>query len=184
MPKSNKTSSHKKANNPSQDEASAHEESSSEQENNQDVTFNQAHVQQVIPSMFMPYIQGTKMDWTVNDGLYHRFLKWRLKCKNILECDLAMLLERRKCKKVVGWSGDFGIEQYLLWNLTNAELTLDVIWKKCEKFCQLQCNEVRARFDLFTSFRQGERSVNGWCNTVQTQVALVKYPQVSCKNSM
>ena len=31
------------------------------------------------------------MDWTVNDGLYHRLLKWRLKCKNILECKLAAL---------------------------------------------------------------------------------------------
>ena len=35
MPKSNKTSSHKMENNPSQDEASTHEESSSEQENDQ-----------------------------------------------------------------------------------------------------------------------------------------------------
>ena len=28
-------------------------------------------VQQVIPSMSMPYIEGPEMDWTVNDGLYH-----------------------------------------------------------------------------------------------------------------
>ena len=33
------------------------------------------------PNMFMPYIEGLLMDWTVNDGLYHRFLKLRLKCK-------------------------------------------------------------------------------------------------------
>ena len=26
-------------------------------------------VQQVIPSMYMPYIEGPKMDWTVNDRL-------------------------------------------------------------------------------------------------------------------
>ena len=32
---------------------------------------------------FVPYIEGPKMDWTVNDGLYHQFLKWKLKCKNI-----------------------------------------------------------------------------------------------------
>ena len=101
MPKSNKTSSCKMENNPSQDEASTHEESSSEQENNQEITFSQAHVQQVIPSMFMPYIEGPEMNWTVNDCLYHRFLKWKLKCENILECELAMLIERRKCKKVI-----------------------------------------------------------------------------------
>ena len=49
------------------------------------------------------------MDWTVNDGLFHRFSKWRLKCENILECELAMLAERRKCKKVIAWSRHLGL---------------------------------------------------------------------------
>ena len=79
-----------------------------------------------------------------------------------------MLVERRKCKKVIAWSGDFGIDQYVSWNLTNEELTLDVIWEKFEKICKPQSNEVRARFDLLTSFRQGERSVDEWYNAVQT----------------
>ena len=52
----------------------------------------------------------------VNSGLYHRFLKWKLKCKNILESELAILSERRKCKMVVVWSGDFGLDQYVSWN--------------------------------------------------------------------
>ena len=42
---------------------------------------------------FVPYIKGPKMDWTVNDGLYHWFLKWKLKCENILDCELATLSE-------------------------------------------------------------------------------------------
>ena len=25
--------------------------------------------------MFMPYVEGPKMDWAVNNSLYHRFLK-------------------------------------------------------------------------------------------------------------
>ena len=41
--------------------------------------------------MFMPYIEGLKMNWTVDDGLYHRFLKWQLKRKTILDCKLANL---------------------------------------------------------------------------------------------
>ena len=41
------------------------------------------------------------MDWMVNDTLYHRFLKWKLKCKNILECELTALPECQKCKKVL-----------------------------------------------------------------------------------
>ena len=50
-------------------------------------------------NMYMPYIEGPVRDWTVNDGLYNRFLKWKLKCENILECELAILPEARKCKK-------------------------------------------------------------------------------------
>ena len=63
--------------------------------------------------MFMPYIEGPKMDWTVNDSLYHHFLKWKLKCKNILECELAALPEPQQCKKLIAWSGDFGMDQYV-----------------------------------------------------------------------
>ena len=121
------------------------------------------------------------MDWTVNNGLYSRFLKWKLKCENTLECELAMLVEERKCKKIIAWSEYFGIDQYVSWNLTNEELTLDVIWEKVEEFCKPQSNEVRARFDLLTKFRQGEMSVDEWYNAVQTQVALARYPQEMAK---
>ena len=120
---------------------------------------------------YMPYIEGPTMDWTVNDGLYNRFLKWKLKCENILECELAMLPERRKCKKVIAWSGDFGLDQYISWNLSN-----EVIWKKYEEFCKPQANELRARFDLLTSFKQDQMSVDEWYNKVQTQIGLCNYP--------
>ena len=61
------------------------------------------------------------------------------------------------------------------------QLTLDVIWEKSEELCKPQSNEVRARFDLLTSFSQGERSVDEWYNAVQTQVASAKYPQEMAK---
>ena len=35
---------------------------------------------------------------------------------------------------------------------------------------------MRARFDLLTSFRQGNHSVDEWYNAVQDQVSLAKYP--------
>ena len=74
MPNSSKTSSHMVENNPSQDQARTHDESSSDQEYDQEVIVDHYHIQQAVPSMFMPYIEGPKMDWTVNDGVYHRFL--------------------------------------------------------------------------------------------------------------
>ena len=52
----------------------------------------------LVAGIYMPYIEGPHMDWTVNDHLYHRFLKWHLKCKNILEWELAALPEHQQCK--------------------------------------------------------------------------------------
>ena len=167
---------------PDINESSIDESPSSDQESDTEVTLNPPRPQlQVIPSMFMPYIEGPKMDWTVNDGLYHRFLKWHLKCENILECELAALPERQQCKKVIAWSGDFGMDQYVSWGLPTDQLTLEIIWGKFEDFCKPQSNEVCARFDLLTSFRQGNRSVDEWYNAVQAQVNLAKYPPETAK---
>ena len=49
--------------------------------------------------------------------------------------------------------------------------------EKFEEFCKPQANELRARFDLLTSFRQADMSVDEWYNAVLTQVALARYPQ-------
>ena len=68
------------------------------------------------------------------------------------------------------------MDQYVAWCLPAEDLSLEVIWAKYEDFCKPQTNEVRARFDLLTSFRQENRSVNEWYNAVQAQVSLAKYP--------
>ena len=113
------------------DVPSSHEESvSSDHESENEVSFHPSRSQaptQVLQNMFMPYIEGQKMDWTVNNSLYHRFLKWRLKCENILECKLVALPEPQQCKKVITWSGDFGMDKYMSWSLTKEELKLDTI---------------------------------------------------------
>ena len=114
MPKTTKNSAQVEAQVSSQQDAyetSQEEITSSHQETDPEVTFIPLRQPQVVPSMFMPYIEGPKMEWTVNDGLYHRFLKWHLKCENILECELAALPERQQCKKA--WCGDFGMDQYV-----------------------------------------------------------------------
>ena len=81
--------------------------------------------QPFVQPMFMPYIEVSKMDWTVNDSLYHRYLKWKLRCGNILDCKPTMLPESKKCKNVIAWSGDFGIDQYVPWCM----LQKTSVWK-------------------------------------------------------
>ena len=91
---------------------------------------------QAIWQMYMPYIEGPKMDWTVNDSLYHRFLKWKIKCKTYWIVNWECYLKQKKIKKVVAWSGDFGIDQWYSWCLPQDELCLEMIWNKVEDFCK------------------------------------------------
>ena len=84
-------------------------------------------------------------------------------------------------QEVVAWSGDFGIDQVISWDLSPEETTLQVIWQKIEEFCKPQTNEIRARCDLLTSFRQGDQSVDEWYNAIQVQNNLAKYPQETAR---
>ena len=63
--------------------------------------------------MMVPYVEGPKMDWTVDDALHSRFIRWRIKCKNILDCQLAILQVNAKCKQVIQWSGGAGLDMYI-----------------------------------------------------------------------
>ena len=160
------------------------ESMSFDQESDAEVSFHMIHLKappQFPPTIYRPYMEGPCLDWTVNDGLYHRFLKCRLKCKNTLKCMLAALPECQKCKKVVTWSGDFGMNQHVSWGPPKEDLSLDTIWDYYEEFCKPQVNEVRAHFDLFTSFRKGTRSVDEWYNVIQGQINLTKYPPETAK---
>ena len=159
------------------EEESSHDETSVNQESKpeQEVSINHPHPnapQPVHTNMHMPCIEGLKMDWMINDALYHRFLKWKLKCKNILECELTALPECQKCKKVITWSSEFGMDQYVSCGLSKDEMNLDTIWERFEDFCKPQSNEVQAQFDLLTSFHQGNKSVYEWYSAVQAQVNL------------
>ena len=71
MPKSTKSSALVTTPEPFPEEMhtiSQDEQSSSEQEPDPDITFLHPRQPQPVPSMFMPYIEGSKMDWTLNNG--------------------------------------------------------------------------------------------------------------------
>ena len=102
--------------------------------------------------MMVPYVEGPKMDWTVDDALHCRFIRWRINCENILGCQLAILQESAKCKQIIQWSGDAGCDMYISWNLPKEETTLQTIWSRFKDFCKPQSNAVCARFDLLTAF--------------------------------
>ena len=84
------------------------------------------------------------------------------------------LPEHQQCKKVIAWSSDCRMDQYMSWNLSSDDLTLETIWGKYKEYCKPQSNEVQARFDLLMSFRQGNCRIDKWYNAVQVQVTLAK----------
>ena len=158
MPKVTKKSSREQSPPPSEEHESVDTQAKTsglDQDQDPEISFHPAVPLPSVPTMFMPYIEGPKMNWTVDDRLYHRFLKWDLKCKTILDCELANLPAKQKCQKVIAWSGDFGMDLYVSWSIPKEELTLDTIWTKFEDFSKPQTNEVTAQFDLLTSFHQG-----------------------------
>ena len=102
MPTAMKKSSPEQSMPPSEEHESVDtqaETSSSGQESDPEVSFCPTLPSQSTPTMFMPYIKGPKMNWTVDDGLYHRFLKWHSKCKTILDCKLANLPENKNVRR-------------------------------------------------------------------------------------
>ena len=120
MPRSTKNSAHIIKTSVCQDISIVSQESSNsdvemEVQSPQFVQLSTSQPQPFVQPMFMPYTEGPKLDWTVNDSLYHRFLKWKLKCENILDCELAMFPDSKKCKKIIVWSGDFGMVWILVW---------------------------------------------------------------------
>ena len=60
---------------------------------------------------------------------------------------------------------------------TQKKFTLQTIWSKFEDFCKPQSNAVHARFNLLTTFRQGNRSIDEWYNAVLAHILLCEYPK-------
>ena len=103
MPRPTKDSAHVTTTSVSQENSIVSQESTSSDvemdvQSPQSFQPSTSQTQSFVQPMFMPYIEEPKMDWNVNDSLYHTFLKWKLKCENILDCELGMLPESKKCK--------------------------------------------------------------------------------------
>ena len=84
MPKASKKTVREQSPPPSDDHNSTDSAEASDSDHNPDpeVSFCPVVPPNQVPAMYMPYIEGPKMNWTVDDGLYHRFLKMVIKVQN------------------------------------------------------------------------------------------------------
>ena len=56
------------------------------------------------------YIDGPKMDWSMDDGLYSCFQDWKLECKLILDGELTEIAEPWKVNTLIRWAGSFSLK--------------------------------------------------------------------------
>ena len=121
------------------------------------------------------YIEGPKMDWAMDDGLYPRFQDWKLECELILNGELAEIAESCKVNTLIRWAGPFGLKNLKVWQKDKTQLSLAFIWKEFETYCKPHSNELRARYELFKQLCQGNTPCDDWYTTVQNQLTMCNY---------
>ena len=94
-----------------------------------------------------------------------------------LMVNLNLLLRNCKCKTLLHWSGDTGLELYQSWGIADKDLTLQNIWDKFEEHCKPQANELRTCYDLLKKLKQP--SLSWWpvlcCYTKPVFILSVPY---------
>ena len=142
-----------------------------------EIPHNQApHSHFQYSGMLVPYVEGPKMDWTIDNALHSRFIRWKLKCKNILDCELAILQESAKCKK---WSSG-QVMQDLICTFHGLFQQKKPHHRPYGPGLKISVNDnpnaVCAQFNLLTTFQQGNRSIDEWYNAVQVHIPICEYP--------
>ena len=69
-----------------------------------EIPLNQApHPHFQYSGMMVSYVEGPKMEWTVDDALHSRFIRWKLKCEISLTANLLSFKRvlNVKCDPVV-----------------------------------------------------------------------------------
>ena len=90
-----------------------------------------AYRNNVLPPFNMP--DHPPMDWTIDEGLYARFLLFKQECEIILNSDLAPYDDNGKKNYILRWAASGGIEIYNRWNIKDTpQDILATYWEKWE----------------------------------------------------
>ena len=115
------------------------------------------------------------MDFSMNDGLYSRFQTWKIACSLILDSEYSEVAETRKVNTLLRWSGDFGIQKLRSWKKEPKDLNLQEVWDEFESYCKPQANELRARYDLLKTLKQGQLPCDDWLSKLEAEIQLCGY---------
>ena len=65
--------------------------------------------------------KGPVMDWSTDEGLYNRYKIWKQQCELLFTGPLVKLEEVVKCKYLLYWSDQRGLELFNSWDLSEDE---------------------------------------------------------------
>ena len=106
--------------------------------------------------------KGPSMDWSHDSNLSNRYKLWKQKCNLIFDTILCEKSEENKCKMLLCYSGDPGLELFNSWTLTTAEQKkLSNYWQNFETYVKPQANQIMAQYKLYC-LKQNSQRVDIW----------------------
>ena len=104
--------------------------------------------------------ESPKIDWTPGPDLPQRFKRFRQKCELLFDGPLKARTNEQRCRYVLLWTVDYGLDLFNTWNLSSEEQNkLDEYWKRFEEHVKPQSNHILNRFYL-RNLRQNGRPLD------------------------
>ena len=101
-----------------------------------------------------------KIDWTPGPDLAQRLKRFKQKCELLFDGPLKPRTDEQKCKYLLLWTGDHGLDLYNTWNLSEEQQkSLEEYWKRLEEHAKPQSNYILNRFYL-RSLKQSNRPLD------------------------
>ena len=127
---------------------------------------------------------GPKINWDSGPELYNKYRKWKQIVQTIFDGPLNETSEEIKCKYLLIWSGDFGLDLYNSWGFSETESKKLVnYWKKFEEYVNPQANFLIARHKL-RLLEQKDKSLEEFLTEIRLTVNDCGYQDSNFRDEM
>ena len=99
-----------------------------------------------------------KIDGIPCPNLAQRLKRFKQKCELLFDGPLKPRSDEQKCKYSFLWTGDYGLDLYNTWNLSEEQQkSLEKYWKRLEEHVKPQSNYILNHFYYLRSLKQNNR---------------------------
>ena len=117
-----------------------------------------------------------KIDWTPGPDLPQRLRRFRQKCELLFDGPLIERTTEQRCRYILLWTGDYGLDLFNTWNLTGEEQNKpEEYWKRFEGHVKPQSNHILNRFYL-RNLRQNKRPLDDFLTEAKLLIQNSGYP--------